>query len=297
MGPIWSFTKSVSTVEVKVAALYDSVAPEFFRLLRVPVAEGREFDWHDDETAPRVAILSESLASRLFPYEDAIGRRVDFGESEKGKGLTVVGVVRDANFWRPQSQLPMAIYLPLMQVCHGCTPLALIRTAESPLAIARASERTVQSMGYQYSVRTQSLEERFNKMLAVEHLSSCMSVAFGGAALLITSLGLYGLISYVVRMRYTEIGIRIALGASRSAVILFTLYDTFLVVSIGVLIGVTFGWATFRLLANKYANVSHSLFSGMLCASLILLLTTFVAGYVPALRASRIDPVSALRNE
>ncbi len=206
-------------------------------------------------------------------------------------------MVRDANFWRPQTQHPMAIYLPLMQVCYGCSPLALIRTAQRPLAIAHVSERTVQSMGYQYSVRTQSLDERFNKMLVVERLSYWLSFAFGGAALLLTALGLYGLISYVVHMRYTEIGIRIALGASRSAVILLMLYDVVFVVSIGILIGTTAGWGSFRVLASKYANVSHNVFGGMLCASLILLVTSFVSGYLPALRASRIDPASVLRSE
>lgn len=134
-------------------------------------------------------------------------------------------------------------------------------------------------------------------MLVVERLSSWLSVAFGGAALLLTSLGLYGLISYVVHMRYTEIGIRIALGASRKAVILLMLYDAVFVVSIGILIGITVGWGSSRVLASKYANVSHSVLGGMLCASLILLVTTFVAGYLPALRASRIDPPSVLRSE
>ena len=126
-APAFNFeaTKSVSTVGLTVPALYDSVAPEFFHLLRVPIAEGREFGWQDDETAPRVAVLSETLVLRLFPHEDAVGRKVDFGESEQGKGLTVVGVVRDANFWKAQTQHPMAIYLPLMQVNVTVEPSCL----------------------------------------------------------------------------------------------------------------------------------------------------------------------------
>jgi predicted permease len=298
-APAFNFeiAESASTSGVTARTLYDSVAPEFFHLLRVPVLEGREFGWQNDETTTRVAILSESLASRLYPHENPIGKKVDFGESVSGKGLTIVGVVRDAGLWRPQTQHPMAIYVPLMQVCSGCSPLALIRTTTSPMAIAHVSEHTVQSMGYQYSVRTQSLEERFDKMLVVERVSSWLSVAFGGAALLLTSLGLYGLISYIVHMRYTEIGIRIALGATRGGVLFLVLYDALFIVVTGVLIGVPTGWATSRALASKYANISHDIFSGMSCASLIVLLTAFLAAYLPALRASRIDPASALRGE
>ncbi|HKW17047.1 MAG TPA: ADOP family duplicated permease [Terriglobales bacterium] len=298
-GPAFNFEipTSVSAAGVTVSALSDSVGPEFFHLLRVPLLAGREFGWQDDEMAPRVGILSDSLASRLFPHEDPIGRKVDFGQNASGQGLTIVGVVRDAGFWKPQTQHPMAIYLPLMQACSGCSPLALIRTGANPMLIAHVSEHTVQAMGYQYSVRTQSLEDRFNKMLVVQRLSSWLSVAFGGAALLLTCLGLYGLISYVVHMRYREIGLRVAVGATRANVIFLVLCDALLVVVTGMLLGVAIGWPGSLVLANKYANISHNVFSGMLCASLILLVTTFLAGYLPALGASRVDPASVLRSE
>jgi predicted permease len=293
----FEFAYPVSTPGGEAPALSDSVAPEFFHLLRISVLEGREFGWQDNERMPRVAILSENLASRLFPREDPIGKVVNFGENASGKGLTVVGVVQDAGLWKPQTQHPTAIYLPLMQVCSGCSPLALIRTGVSPMAIARVSEHIVQSMGYQYSVRTQSLEERFNKMLVVQRLSSWLSVAFGSAALLLASLGIYGLISYIVEVRTSEIGIRIALGATRSSVLFFMLYDALSIVVIGVLIGIPTGWAISRSLASKYANLGHNVFSEMLCATLILLFAAFFAGCLPALRASRTDPASALRAE
>jgi predicted permease len=293
----FEFAYPVSTSGVEVPALSDSVAPDFFHLLRISVLKGREFEWQDDERTPRAAILSENLASRLFPHEDPIGKMVNFGENASGKGLTVVGVVQDAGLWKPQTPHPMAIYLPLMQVCSGCSPLALVRTDLSPMAIAHVSEHTVQSMGYQYSVRTQSLEEKFNKMLAVQRLSSWLSVAFGIAALLLASLGLYGLISYIVEMRTKEIGIRIALGANRGGVLFLVLYDAQSIVVIGVLIGIPAGWAISRSLASKYVYLSHGVVNEMLCSTLILLLAAFFAGYLPALRASRTDPASALRAE
>jgi predicted permease len=293
----FEFAESVGTQEVTVSALHDSVGPQFFQLLRIPVLKGREFEWQDNETAPRVAILSNNLASRLFPGEDPIGRKVDYGNKASGKGLTIVGVIRDADLWKPQTQHPMAIYLPLMQRCSPCDPQALIRTETDPRAIVHVSERTVQSMGYQYSVRTQTLQEKFDKMLVVERLSSWLSVAFGAAALLLASLGLYGLISYIVQMRDAEIGIRIALGATRNGILYLVLRDALSVVIAGVLIGIPAIWVTSRALASRYTDLSHNVLIGMLSASPILLLTAFLAGYLPALRASRTNPARALRGE
>jgi ABC-type antimicrobial peptide transport system permease subunit len=152
-------------------------------------------------------------------------------------------------------------------------------------------------MGYQYSVRTLTLQEKFDKMLVVERLSSWLSVAFGAAALLLASLGLYGLISYIVQMRDTEIGIRIALGATRNGILYLVLRDALSVVIAGVLIGIPAIWVTSRALASRYTDLSHNVLIGMLIASLILLLTAFLAGYLPALRASRTDPARALRGE
>ncbi len=288
---------SVGTPEATVPALYDSVGPRFFELMGIPVLSGREFGWQDDETAPHVAILSENLASQLFPHENPIGRKVDFGTDLAGKGLTVVGVVGNAALWRPQTPNPRAIYLPLMQRCSPCDPLALVRSNIDPLAIARLSERTVQSMGYQYSVRTQSLEEKFNKMLVVERLSSGFSAAFGCAALVLASLGLYGLISYIVHMRHLEIGIRIALGATRAGVLSHILSEALAVVTSGVLIGAPLAWLASRALANKYVNLRQGILIGMGCASFILLATALVAAFVPARRASHVEPGTALRSE
>jgi len=293
----FEFPESVGTQEVTVSALHDSVGPQFFQLLRIPVLKGREFGWQDNETAPRVAILSNGLASRLFPGEDPIGKKVDFGSQSSGKGLTIVGVVRDADLWKPQTQRPMAIYLPVMQNCSPCAPQAVIRTKTDPRAIAHVSERTVQSMGYQFSVRTQTLQEKFDKMLVVERLSSWLSVAFGAAALLLAYLGLYGLISYIVQMRDTEIGIRIALGATRGGILYLVLQDALSIVIAGVLIGIPTIWVISRALASRYTDLSHNVFIGALSASLILLLAAFLAGYLPALRASRTDPARALRGE
>lgn len=287
----------VSSANTTVHALFDSVAPTFFHLLRVPLLEGREFGWQDTETAPRVAILSAGLASRLFPNEDPIGKKVDFGESASSKGLTVIGIVPDANFWKPQANHPLSIYIPLLQVCSGCSPLALIRTTADPLSIAQASERMVWAMGYQYSVRTQTLDQKFEKMLTIERLSSWLSGAFGGVALLLASLGLYGLISYIIELRYAEIGVRLALGATPRRVLKLLLYDALSLVFMGLLIGVPAEWMVSHFLASKFTNVTAHVFSGMFYAAVILLAVSFPAAYLPALRASRINPVDALRSE
>jgi macrolide transport system ATP-binding/permease protein len=152
-------------------------------------------------------------------------------------------------------------------------------------------------MGYQYSVRTQSLDEKFNKMLVVERLSSGLSAAFGCAALLLASLGLYGLISYIVQMRHLEIGIRIALGATRGGVLSHILSEALAVVAIGVLIGAPLAWLTSHALASKYVNLGQGIFMGIGSASFILVTTALLAAFLPARRASTVEPATALRSE
>ncbi|HXW89176.1 MAG TPA: ADOP family duplicated permease [Terriglobales bacterium] len=301
----FQFLEPVSASDRKVSAEYEWVAPDFFHLLKIPVLEGREFGWQDDEAAPGVAVLSRTLASRLFPHEDPIGRKVDFGvtpeiirqEKDSGKGLTVVGVVQDAALFGPQTQYPIAIYLSLMQRDDVGDPLVLIRTAINPMAIARLSERTVQTMGYHFSIRTEPLERRFNRMLTVERLSSWLSQAFAGAALLLVSLGLYGLISYIVDRRYTEIGIRFALGAPRFTVLVSLLYDALSTVVVGILMGAPLAWGATHALAARYVDIERYSAGGILGALLILMFAAGLSGYLPAVQASRIDPASALRRE
>lgn len=288
-----SITASKSTAH----ALYDFVGPDFFRLLKIPVVKGREFLWHDDQASPRVAILSESLASRLFPGEDPVGKQVNFGQKDEGKALTIVGVVRDASLWKPNMQHPIAIFMPLIQACPDCIPLALIKTKSDPITLTRVSERAVESMGYQYSARTLSLEDKFDKVLATEHLLASLSVTFGGTALLLTCLGLYGLVSYIVQIRHRETAIRIAVGADRPAIALQFLKETFLILAAGTLIGSCAALGTSRALSSQFEDIGQFSLSQMLWASIIVLLTGLLAGFLPAIRASRTDPAAALKVE
>jgi ABC-type antimicrobial peptide transport system permease subunit len=165
------------------------------------------------------------------------------------------------------------------------------------MAIAHVIERTVRTMGYHFSIRTQPLEDRFNRMLIVERLSSWLSQAFAGAALLLVSLGLYGLVSYIVDRRYTEIGIRFALGAPRFSVLVSLLYDALSTVVIGIMVGAPIAWGATHVLAARYVDIERYSAGGILGALLILMFAAFFSGYLPAVQATRIDPASALRRE
>lgn len=292
----FEFPESVSSPLASVPTLGDAVGPGFFKLLKIPLLQGREFDWQDNSAAPPVAIINRSLASRLFDGEP-IGRKLHYGEPANEKELTIVGVVPDGDLWSPKTQHPSAIYTPLMQFCNGCSPLVLIRTTMRPMALAHAAEHTVQLMGHQYSVRTQSLEEKVDQLLRTERLSSWLSVACGAAALLLASLGLYGLMSYMVQLRRTEVGIRMALGATRGQVLFLVLREAVSLVLVGVVVACPLGWAISRVLVVMLPNVSSKIIGGMLFSSLILLLAGSVAALAPALRASHIDPSRALRGE
>jgi len=273
------------------------VAPGFFRTLGISLVRGRDFDWKDDEHHPHVVILGSSLAERLFPFGSALGQRIRFGFMPETQNLEVIGVVGNARFLDLHNARPSAVYLPLQQLTPGPSPYLFVRTRQAPEALARVVENEVNSPGREYSQSTRTIDEKLSQALVEDRAIAMLSSFFGGLALLLASIGLYGLMSYSVSRRTREIGVRAALGAQRTTLIWAVLREALGLVLLGIAVGIPFALAAGRLITSMLFGISPGDVPTIAAASLLLLASALVAGYVPAWRASRTDPVVALRTE
>ncbi len=301
MGPAsGEFKQPVSAAApagASLQAVTDYVGPGFFDLIGMRVIAGREFNWADDERAGRVAVISESLARGLFPSRDPLGRKIDAGSRPEHTGLEVVGVVNNARLWKIQSREPMAVYIPLMQEPDYNQPMIDLRTAGEPSTLAPVARRTLESMGHHYPLRIETLEERAEGLLTGERLIAVLSAFFGGLALLLASLGLYGLLSYSVTLRTAEIGVRMALGARSGKVQALILRQAAGMILAGIAAGVPAVLALSRLVSGLLFGLEATDPGTIALAATALVGVALLASWAPARRAARMDPLAALRRE
>ncbi len=285
---------ATNSSDAPMLAVQEWISPGFFHMIRMRLLAGREFGWRDDTSSPRVVIISESLARHLFPTSNPIGQKIDI---DTEKGFEIVGVVNSASLWKSQSREPMAVYYSLMQQPDLNQPQISIRVAGDPMAIAPSARRILASMGNHWALAAQTLEARVDRFLSVERMIALLSTFFGGLALLLASVGLYGLMSYAVTRRTSEIGIRMALGAQRGNVLRLILREVSRLVLAGVAIGIPVALAASRLVSGMLFGISATDPVTIASSAAILLAVALFAGYLPARRASLIDPMTALRSE
>ncbi len=255
---------------------------------------GREFDWRDSEAAQPVAIISESLSRHLFLSGNPVGKRIDFGSR---KNLEIVGVVNSASLWMPQSREPMAVYVALMQQPTYNSSSIDIRATGNPAAILPAARHVLDSLGHHFVLRAETVEQRAATLLATDRMIAMLSSFFGGLALLLASIGIYGLMSYAVSCRTSEIGLRMALGAQPSSMLTLIIQEAMRLVLAGMAVGIPAALIASRLVSGMVFGVASNDPLTILMSSAILLVVATLAGYLPARRASRIDPMTALRTE
>jgi predicted permease len=277
-------------------ALPEQIGPDFFHMIGMHLLAGREFDWRDDEKAPQVTVISESLARLLFGDRNPLGQIIDIYPGANALPAKVVGVVNSASLWRIQSRAPAAFYRPLAQV--GPTSGMLdIRTNGNTAAVAEAARKVVEGMGHEYPLYTQTLEERVKRMTVDERMLAWLAAFFGGLAMLLAAIGLYGLMAYSVARRTPEIGVRMALGAERRDVTRMVLREVALLVGTGVIVGIPVAlWAS-RFISGLLFGVAGTDAVTMAVAIAILLAVAVGAGYLTARQAAGIDPMIALRVE
>jgi putative ABC transport system permease protein len=289
--------QSASRAATNPSLNLESIHPGYFETFEVTLVRGRGFTEADRPGTPEVAVVSEDLAAATWPGEDPIGKRLKLGHLDSSDPWrTVVGVARPTRY-RELARARATLYVPAEQFIAAAEMLVL-RTA-SPLALAarlardgvRAVDPDVQVM------RVSPFRELLEAPLARPRFNAFLIVVFAAAALLLAAIGLYAVIAASVRQRYTEIGVRVALGATASHVRSLVLGEGLRLAGLGAAIGLAGAGLATRLLRGLLFGVHPLDPVSLLAAALLLVGVSLVAAYMPARRAMRVDPVSMLRAE
>jgi predicted permease len=275
------------------------VSPGFFETLKIPVYAGRDFTDRDRSGAPKVAIVNEKFAHRYFGEHGAIGRHLGMGADPGTKtDIEIIGVVRDTKYMWMREEAPQEVFFPYLQTDSVGPMTAFVRTGMGSAQIFPILRGAVRKMDANLPVYQMKTEERqVNDSLAVERMAASLSGAFGILATVLAAVGLYGVMAFLVARRTREIGIRMALGAVTGDVIWLVMREVLLLVGIGIVIGLPAALAVTRLLASQLYGVGANDPATITFAMFGIGAIAALSGYLPARRATRVDPIRALRYE
>jgi predicted permease len=280
-------------------ALVYRVEPGYLAAMGIPLVRGRFFTSQDDDRSSRVVVIDEVLARRHFPNSDPLGQRINDGDGP----LEIVGVVGHVKQWSlgadDKQTLQAQLYEPLRQTTDRPGGVDVVMRAESAApALWDPIRRVVADQNSQNVIfRAQSMTDVMAGSLAAQRFSTIVLDAFAAAALLLASVGTYGVISYLVGQRTRELGIRLALGAQRSDVVRLVLSHGMKMALSGVALGLVAAFGLTRLLTDMLYGVSATDPMTFAVLSAVLSAVALIACLVPALRATRVDPIVALRFE
>ena len=281
----------------------------YLQTMEIALLAGRNLTPQDDQSAARVAVINQTMARRFFGDENPLGKHFGFDSALNSGQIEIVGVARDSRYLRPRRDIPPIAYLPIPQASLGMTTFT-VRTVGDPAMMAaaiRAAVREVDKNLPLFDIKTQT--EQVDQSLAQERFFPKLTGFFGLLALLLASIGLYGVMSYAVAQRTHEIGIRMALGASRENILRRALGQGMQLAAIGVAIGSAASFALTRLITSNATYELTRFISGFLygvratdpltfaSVALLLVLVALLACYLPARRATKVDPMIALRCE
>jgi predicted permease len=273
-----------------------SISPGYFQALGMRVVRGRDFLEGDDESSVRVAVVNEFMARRSWPGEDALGKRFTLSGRDDAP-IQVIGIVRDAKYRRlGEESMPFA-FLPLKQSYSGLITLVVRASTAESLVIAASRDMFHQSDPHLpvFDIRTMSQHVRSALLPAL--MAASMLGIFGALSLVLAATGIFGVTSYSVSQRTHEIGVRMALGARRADVLGLLLKDGMSLVSLGVALGLAGAAALARMMSTLLSGVSATDVTTFAGISLVLIAVSLLACWLPANRATRIDPMEALRYE
>ncbi len=276
--------------------------PDFFATMKIPLLRGRDFDERDNEQAPKVAVVNEAFVKLYFPDRDPVGQHIGLGSDAANQNIEIVGIARDARYGSLREEAPATVYRPFSQ--DSAIPFMCyeLRTAVAPLSLVPAVRASVAAIDRNVplsGIETES--QQVDDTLLGERLFAKLSGFFGLVALLLACIGLYGILSYAVARRTSEIGIRMALGAQRADVLSMILRETLLLVVAGVAIGIPASLAATRFTSSFIADLLYGVKANdaptISLATMVLIAVALFAGFLPARRATKVDPMVALRHE
>jgi putative ABC transport system permease protein len=276
------------------------ISPRYFDAMRIPIARGRVFTEQDRLGAPLVAIIDEVFVKKYFPTVDPIGKHFTFGQSTTAPDSTwfrIVGVVGHTAHEGLDAEPRIQYYLSLAQTgSRGAT--VVVRTDANPLALLPAARNAIHNIDAGLPLSNpKTLEEWVEQSVGQRKLSMILLGVFSGIALLLASLGIYGVMSYSVAQRTRELGIRMALGAERPGVLALVVGQGMWLAGVGVVIGLVAAFALTRFLGTQLYGVGATDPATFAVVSGLLVTVALAATLVPAMRATRVDPVVALRDE
>jgi predicted permease len=271
------------------------VSSDYFKALEIPLVLGRDFDDHDRVGAQKVVIINERMAKHYFGTTNAIGKHIGLDEVPD---MEIVGVVKDAQYINLRENMRKHFYLPTTQE-KQLTGLTLhVKTSTTPDLVAeqlRAQLKAINPHLPLYNVK--SLSTEIDESLVQERMVTWLTVAFGVLATLLTALGLYGVLTFSVARRTREIGIRVALGAQRRDVFRLIMIRGVILVGVGVVIGLAASFGFSRLISSLLFGVTPNSIATLAAVSAGLIVVALLACYIPARRATKVDPMVALRYE
>jgi predicted permease len=275
----------------------NNITPGYFRTFGIEVLRGRPLNDRDLSNAPQSAVVNEAFVRFYFPGQDALGQTIGLGRNG-ARRMTIVGIVKDAK-QELRSAPPRMVYLPLAQAPQSSRQLTVaLQTSQAPDALAGTIRPELQALTRDVAVRyVRTMKEQIDAALVSERLLATLSGAFGALALLLACVGLYGVISYDVARHRRDIGVRLALGANRASVLATVLGDAARITAAGLIAGVGAAMLLAEAVSRFLFGVSPHDPATLAIAALVLGATAMLAGYLPARRASRLDPAVALRAE
>ena len=302
-GDEWDQSMAVEGYRHKPSEAPDShmqfISPDYFKTMDIPILLGRDFRMTDGRGAPKVCIVNAKFARRFFKDGMALGKHIGMGGDPGTKlDIEIVGVAQDTKYESMRDEVPLEVYRPYNQMEFVLGMYVYVRTARRPEQAFTGVRRLVNTLDPSLPIfQMKTLETQMEESLITERLVATLSSGFGILATLLAAIGIYGVMAYIVAQRTREIGVRIALGASSRDVIMLVIRDVILLTGLGIAIGLPAAWALTRMVRSQLYGIHPNDAMTIAAAALGIAFIALLAGYVPAKRATRVDPMRALRWE
>jgi predicted permease len=284
--------------DTDMGSRFNLVGPDYFRVLGIPLLAGREFRRSDALGSPRVALVNEAFAKKFSLGRDAVGKRIAVGRRNQELNIEIIGLVKNAKYSEVKQEIPPLFVTPYRQDSTVGAINFYVRTTLSPQQLLRTVPAVLARLDPNLPVEEiKTMPQQVKENVALDRMISTLSAAFAALATLLAAVGLYGVLAYTVAQRTREIGVRMALGADQARVRAMVLRQVGIMTLIGAVIGVAAAIGIGRAASSLLFELKGNDPLVIVTATVVLALVALGAGYIPARRASRVEPMQALRYE